>query len=315
MRPLLLIGIVFALWGCSKSDDLDIRLIFITVDKEIALEGGDTIRISAEVKDQDLNLIPGLELEFFANDVPLPDSNFITDKRGEFVLQAQYRGVESNRVTVRVVNLAADLEGLTLLYDGYQQLTTNDWSVSGNFSYEATIDRKSFPIDPTEVELLLDGTPTEQMGQFHFPEGGVRAFQARAGEVISNVIELEVRPEETFEEIVLPVIFHAYGIESPRASELRRFIDTLNNSFNRESFDLRDVLAGNVNPNAVNCHLRFELARNPPSGKRLAEPGLNLVINEDGQYPPLTAEVFAELEKQHVWDPEIFINVWLAEKL
>ena len=103
MRHFTLVVMTLALLGCSKSDGgLDIRLIFITVDKEIALENGDSIRIFAEVKDQELKLINGLELEFFADDVPLGDSIFITSKRGEFVLQARYNGVESNRVRVRI---------------------------------------------------------------------------------------------------------------------------------------------------------------------------------------------------------------------
>ena len=312
MRHFILVAITLALLGCSKSDDLDIRLIFISVDKEVALENGDTVRIFAEVKDQELDLINGLELEFFANDVPLGDSIFITGKRGEVVLQARYRGVESNRVTVRVVDLTQDLEGLNLLYQGYRKLTTNEWSISGDFSYEARIGGRTFPIDGTGIDLLLNGSPVNQTGQFHFPEEGIKDFQARSGSVLSNTVSIDVRPEKVFTEVVIPVIFHAYGV-SVLSTDVRNFIDTLNSSFFSTSFPREAVLSGDVNPNAVNCYIRFELARTPPPGFTLTEPGLNVISNEDGQFPPLTEATFVELERRHNWAPETFVNVWLAE--
>ncbi len=312
MKRSLLLALTLVVMGCSQSDMLDVRLVFISVDKDIALDERDQIVITAEVKDNDLNLIEGAAVQYFVDGAALNGNIFRPDKRGNYILSAEYQGVESNRVEVRVINVEQDVESINLIYDGYRYLTTNEWSISGNFSFEAVIDNKAFPLTAPEVQLFLQEEEVEERGQFHFLEAGRYDFQASFSGFESNTVSVEVRAQKKFDEVVIPVIFHVYGVE-PTSTQIRRLVDTLNNSFSKSIYLREEVINGLVNPNAVNCFIRFELAASPPEGREMQSPGLHIIASPNNEFPLLSQAAFTELENEHLWDPDQFINIWLAE--
>jgi hypothetical protein len=89
-------------------------------------------------------------------------------------------------------------------------------------------------------------------------------------------------------------------------------LDTLNRSFSSSALSKDRVLAGSLNPNAVNCYIKFVLAVTPPSGHKLSSPGFNLITTDDGEYPELTLTAFQKLEEENAWPPNQYINIWLA---
>ncbi len=309
----LSLTLLLLLHSCEKEEGLGVAFIFLEVDKNFALVEGDQIVMSTTVNDADFNQLQGISLEYLVDGIPLPDSIFRPTGRGTFELSARYKDIESKAEVVEVVDPALDLEELLLAYDGYTYLTTNDWSVTGNFSYAARIGENTFPINPPNLNLLLNGEEVAKDENFHFTEAGTQTFQARLDNFSSNTISVAVREEQVYEEIVIPVVFHTYDVDFTDQNK-KDMIDTLNKSFNRSNFSKERVLAGLSNPNTVNCYIRFELATSPPPGKTLTALGHNKIQTANGEYPVLTLDRFRELEAEEVWPYEEYLNFWFAEE-
>ena len=304
-------GFLFLI-SCSESESIQVEQIQITVDKDFAVVNMDSIRIQAEILGPSPEEIERLEIEYLVNGSPLAEAIFIPQESGNFELSARYESVESNRVSVEVFELEKDIESLTLNYEGYSLLTTQPWSITGTFSAEGKIGSRTFPIDWQALTFYANDEPLPTPQGHHFPEAGTYEIHAEIGEVRSNSSKLEVRPSQTYPLRVLPIVFHSYGVD-PSLQDLDKLIDTLNNSFNPEGFTRESVSSGLVNPNAVNFSLRFERAQDAPTGVRPTAPGLQVIPSTDGTFPSLTPARFQALEDEYGWDPDIYINVWLAD--
>ena len=311
MKPFHFLVLVALLVGCSKSDEPGIRQITISISQTLVEVGAPSITIAAEVIDEARNVVENPNLEFLANNTPLNGNSFNPDTRGTFIIQARIGEVVSNEVSVRVFDLAQDLDQLILNYGGSNYLTTTDWSLSGEFTFEARIDNVILPLTSPAVELRLNDTSTNQRGGFQFAEAGTATFQAFLNDKSSNPIEIEVRAEKEYDEIVLPIIFHTYQVDIG-VDEVNMLLDTLNNGFSPSSFPKSSVLAGKTSPNAVNTYVKFEVAQRSPDGLLLSVPGLNVIEGPIEDPQPLTEELFSVLDKAHSWDPNEYINVWIV---
>lgn len=304
---LLLIGLT----SCNEQTEIGPSFIFLTVDKNSALDEGDQIVITASVRDEDQNPIEGFELVFFANDQALDGSIFYPTTAGIYQLTARYKEIESRPVEVRVINLAQETDELILNYDGNLYLTTNPWSASGDFTYFARIEEDLFPVPENKVVLRLDGEPITQQGTFVFQEAGTPTFQASLNDLTSNEVQLQVRAEKNYATVTIPILFHDYG-SGINSQQIGSLLDTLNRSFSSSALSLDRVLAQELNPNAVDCKIQFELANSPPPDRRLNGPGLNVVPTPEGEYQAPTLALFQDLEVQNNWDPTQYINIWMA---
>jgi hypothetical protein len=86
----------------------------------------------------------------------------------------------------------------------------------------------------------------------------------------------------------------------------------LNRSFSASSLSKARTLNGSIDPNAVNCYIKFVAANEAPPGRKLDNPGLNVIQPENGEYPTLGLPNFQELEQANTWDPTTYVNVWIA---
>ncbi|MEO0337764.1 MAG: M43 family zinc metalloprotease [Bacteroidota bacterium] len=303
--------LLLGLFSCEDENDLRVDQILLSIDKDIVLIKEDTIRMEVQVKDKDFQDLAGVAVKYFANGSPLVDDLFIPSRRGRYQLSARYGDLESNIETVEVIDINLDMEELILEYDSYRYLTTNDWSISGDFSFQGRYKTSLFPLKPPSVTLLLNDAPVDLKGGFHFSEAGRYRFTGKTEQLTSNPIDIQVRDRKEFPEITIPVIFHVYNYEVSQ-NDINRLIDTLNNSFSKSSFTRAQVLSGAINPNAVNCYIKFEAVDKAEPGKRLAGAGLNIIHTADGEYPDLSLNYFQTLEEEHNYDPNQVINFWLA---
>ena len=298
--------------SCSESETFQVERIQIEVDKEFALVGQDSIRILTEIAGLSPAEIENLEIDYLVNNNPLPGTIFIPQESGNYELSARYKSVESNRISVDVFELEKDVESLIMDYEGYSLLTTHPWSLTGNFSVEGKIGSRAFPIPNKSLIFYVNGELLSSPNGLHFPKEGSYKIHAELAGIQSNSTTLDVRPEKIYPIRVLPVVFHSYGVEV-NSQDLNKLIDTLNNSFSRGNYSEALVLSGAVNPNAVDFFLQFERAQTPPEGVRPDAPGLQNIPSSDGTFPLLTLARFQALEEEYAWDPNTYINVWLAE--
>lgn len=310
-HPFLYFLVLLSLSTCNETTEIGPSFIFLTVDKALALDEGDQIEITASVRDEDQNILEGFELEYFANGQALDGPTFRPTVAGNYELTARYKEVESPGVNVRVVNLEQDVEELVLNYDGNPYLTTNPWSVSGNFNFFAKIGDQSFPLPKEKVALTQDGTPTTEQGNLLFSEAGTYTFQASLNTLTSNEVQLQVRAEKNYETVTIPIIFHDYGAGMSN-QQMFELLDTLNRSFSSNVMSLEGVLSGELSPNAVDCKIQFVLANDPPPNRNLNSAGRNVIPTPAGEYKAPTLEEFKALEAANGWDPNQYINIWMA---
>lgn len=307
-----LCGMCLLLFSCSDSEEEPtVQRIRIEVDKEAALSNSDTIRIQAEVLDGSSQPVENVSLAYFANGQALGSNEFIPSERGVYEITAQFESVESNAIQVEVFDKVEDLETLSLSYEGYSLLTTQEWSLTGNFLAEGRIGGLRFNMNESDVSFFINGQAVTELDGINFEEAGEYTVYAETPQVKSNEITLTVREEKIYPVRTLPIIFHNYGVELA-SGELLKLVDTLNATFNRARFSREDVLSGAVNPNAVNMFIRFELASDPPDGFVLVSPGLQNIPSPSNEFPELSLSRFHMLEDEYGWDPNTYVNIWLA---
>lgn len=310
-RPILGALLLFFCLSCDNEPTETIESIVISVDKTLALHRGDSIVIEAVAITSNSNVSTEDNFEYFANEVPLNGNVFYPDTRGDYTLTARFANIVSNEVTVQVADPAVDLTELIMVYEGMEYLTTKEWSLSGTFRFEGEVGGETYSIANPDIQLYHNGEVVSGYEHFHFETAGTVDVQAKLGLLESNIIQLQVRPEKTFDMVVIPVVFHCYG-EQLTQPQIDQLIDTLNGSFNRSTYSAELVKQGWVNPNAVDCFIRFEKALVPPLGFTLNEPGLHIVPTPNNEFPLLNLDQFRELEEAHSWPPETYVNIWMA---
>jgi len=148
---------------------------------------------------------------------------------------------------------------------------------------------------------------------FSTTETGVRKihFYAQGGNIRSNEYEISIRelPDESYEEIVYPVIFHVlipptssgptYSISS---EFLQERLDRINDIFNRKVTS---------DPNGGNAKITFKLAEYDEDGLPLLEKGkheVQLTSAMSDRY-----DYIDYIERRLIWNPMKYLNVWIAK--
>ena len=305
-RALLFILTCYLFFHCSEDLSTVVDDILLTVDKNVALSEGDTVRIMTEVHNHIDERLSGIPLTYYANDTKLDGPVFYPTAKGSYVIRAEYEDVVSKGQRVEVISLEDNITSLELRYEGNPWLTTEPWSMSGAFSFDVQVDNLNFQVSTRDITLLLDGSPVSDRSGFQFDQPGEYEFTAAFSNLQSQPITLHVREKLDLPEVTIPVIFHFYNLDIQQ-DQVRKLIDTLNSSFNISAYDPVEVMEGEVNPNAVNINVRFEEAMEAPDGFVLTAPGVH-VIRET-----IPGNLFSEIALANTWDPERYVNVWLAD--
>lgn len=140
-------------------------------------------------------------------------------------------------------------------------------------------------------------------------------FYAKSGELESNRLSVRIRklPEEDYEELVFPVIFHVLELAKKvgvptyeiTTESVEKNLERLNNVFN-------GLIA--TDPNGGNARIRFEAAKYNPSGMKLSDEGIHRVEVS-------SSEVFKEIDDYEdyvlrkksslIYDYRHYLNIWL----
>lgn len=166
-----------------------------------------------------------------------------------------------------------------------------------------------------ELKGNVYATTTDQPGK-------VLKFYAKGGNIKSNTLEVKIReiPDESYNEIVVPVIFHmllppataapSYDISS---EYLEKQLDQVSAIMNRKV---------TTDPNAGNAKIVFKLATFDINGVSLLEPGKNIhnisaaEITAMGTSSDINVAYKSYILKQKkaiIWDPNKYLNIWLTK--
>ena len=154
--------------------------------------------------------------------------------------------------------------------------------------------------------------------------GTVLTFYAKAGNIESEPLAITIRslPDESYEEIVVPVIFQmllpptssapTYDISEEYLEEVLKGV---NDVFNRRM---------TTDPNGGNVKLTFKLAEYNPSGVKLQERGKNIInlsaaniqtIEDESYYYDFSIgynNFIIRNKRTCIWDPTKYLNIWLT---
>lgn len=141
------------------------------------------------------------------------------------------------------------------------------------------------------------------------------SFYAQSGELESERLTIQIRklPEENYEELVFPVIFHvlnpAMQVGTPvykiTAEVVQRNIERLNNVFN-------GLIS--TDPNGGNVRIRFEAAKYDPAGIKLSDPGIHRWdISAEEYFEDIDEfETYILGKKGYlIYNYQHYLNIWL----
>lgn len=153
-------------------------------------------------------------------------------------------------------------------------------------------------------------------------------FYAKAGNVESNRLTVTIRqlPDESYEELVIPVIFHFLLPPASSGPSYDVSVEYLENVLQR----VNDVFNRRVtsDPNGGNVKVTFKLALYNNSGIRLQEPGKQTVelsrsnmsliesyADDNGSKMDVGYNKFImRYWSTFLWDPNKYLNIWVARK-
>ena len=259
-----------------------------------------------------INLIMGILLlaSCSPEDVTVKDFSVTGADIKALILRADHKTLLPNGVAKMEFHVLAFGEKELTKYTDVQKADTmyyNEESVK--VLYEIPSD-----LLPKDYIKVYDENGTELKDNiFSTTEPGVREirFYAQAGDVRSDDYEITIRelPDENYDEIVYPVIFHVlipppssgptYSISS---EFLQEKLDRINDIFNRKV---------TTDPNGGNAKISFRLAEYDEDGMPLVEKGKHEVQMSSALS---SKDSYVEyIESRLIWDPRQYLNIWIAK--
>lgn len=151
--------------------------------------------------------------------------------------------------------------------------------------------------------------------------GTVLQFYAKGGNLESNRLNITIRelPDESYEEVVVPVVFHILVPPATAAPGYDVSVEFLEKQLQRVS----DVFNRKIttDPNAGNAKIVFKLAAYDQNGLKMQEAGKNIVdisaadFTNMGTSSTKTTQYLAYIlakKKTILWDPNKYLNIWVA---
>lgn len=258
-----------------------------------------------------LNIIIGLGLlaSCSPDDIKILDNTVHIEDIKKIELRADHKTL------LPMEGLKMDFRVLAYSIKDFSKYSTEEKGDTVYFNEETVVDTFLIPNDMVPEGFLKvydeDGNELKDKS-FATTDPKLRTlhFQARAGDLKSNVVDIQIRelPDENYPEIVFPVIFHV--IVPPASSgpsyevttaDLQAKLDRMNNIFNRKV---------TTNPNGGNARIVFKLAEYDENGLLLTEKGKHAVqLTEDLDWDGYEEYINDRL----IWDPTKYLNVWLAK--
>ena len=321
---LLLITAALLFNACSENEDVGfedyydtylIFKVFLESDKFILFEGDPAVNFSATAIDERESNIVNFDYDVVVNNQDtLEGKSFLPQENGRYIFHAVVNGVESERITVDYID-PSQITNLELQYQGYDQLTTESHSVSGDFILLTKFDGRPFNVEITRSNIPLvinDADQVQSKSGLRFSEPGSYNVQAVFGNVTSNSINLTVRPAKSYDEIEMPVVFH-YVNKGINTTEVQKAINSYNDVFANSNISLNSdpELSQWDNPSWVNANMRFTLAPMTESNG-LIQDGIKFIDTEN---PINSIADLERLARTNSFDPNKFLNIYVTDDL
>lgn len=152
--------------------------------------------------------------------------------------------------------------------------------------------------------------------------GTVKQFYAKGGNLESERLSITIRelPDENYEEVVIPVVFHLLVPPATAAPSYDVSVELLERQLQRVSDAFNRKIT--TDPNAGNAKVVFKLATYDQTGLKMQEPGKNVenITAADftamGTSSTKTTQYLAYIlanSKRIIWDPNKYMNIWIAK--
>lgn len=213
-------------------------------------------------------------------------------------------------------NGISELEFTIRAYGGYKRYEEVKKIINGETVYQDSLVVDTFLIK--QDRLPLGGIKIHQEDGSVLPDGiftiasgagSIVTFYASAGERESELIEVALldTPTETYEEVIIPLVFHVV-----KTFDTRDFCDAITSEMLKAKLDHMNLAFANQihpDPNSIDSKIRFEMAKYNLDGKLLAEPGINRVDIGDADYEKSLEYIDQNLK----WDPSKYVNIWISK--
>lgn len=289
--------------------------VLISSDKNIFFEGDPPVTFTAVAFNETEVQIENFDFIIVINDTDtLEGKTFTPTETGRYFAHAVANNVESPVIPIDFIK-PSDINNLELNYQGYRHLTTEPWSVTGDFILTTNFPNRALDVEITKSNIPLtisDGRTTSNKEGIHFSEAGTYQVYVDFNGVKTESINIVVREAIDYEEINIPVVFH-YVNQNPSIDQIDKAIASYNDIFNNKNIQLNadDFLAQWDNPNWVNAGMSFSLV--PMSEiESLAFDGVNLINTTNSIETNTEFDVIA---RNNLFDPNKYLNIFVTEDI
>ena len=209
-------------------------------------------------------------------------------------------GVAELKFIVKVFNAVEDTRLIEEEVDGEIRVVEK--------TFRDTVALLAEQVDTSQIKIYKkDGTPVGWTFRTTDLSENAVEFQASYQGLESTVRKVDLRPvpEDVFEPITVPVIFHvvvpesmAHAYTSIHAEDVQKLIDRANRVFKN------DIIHA---PSSIDSKITFELATHDSWGNELEEKGIHRVDVSDETI--ITSYIKTSL----IWDTDRYLNIYISE--
>lgn len=183
---------------------------------------------------------------------------------------------------------------------------------------------------PANVIKLYEKNSNKEVSDFIYSAksnipGSQLTFYAEVNGLKSNELNISVReiPDESYDEIVIPVIFHIVLPPPSSTPTYEISVDYLEKTLKR----VNDIFNRRVttDPNGGNAKITFKLAQYNGVGVKLQEAGKDVIVLSKSDITAIGTSTNASQgyrtfmmksssnRRTFIWDPEKYLNIWVTK--
>lgn len=285
----------------------------------ITANGRDTLVLSAMAYNEQGLRIDTAGFEIFHNNRKITQQDFATTEPGEHEFVARLGQLSSDTLTIEALHAGEITQTITRV-----EISASTELIIADGKSSTMVRFTCFGADGQEINdhsdwtLYVNGKAVEGQQLTSKSPGQLRVV-AKIGEVESNELVIQARPDKYYEIVTIPLVFHighfgesvGSGANIP-TSLVKKILDDLNRAYANEF--------GSTNPNAVDMRVRFRFAHADEHGKSFTEAGViryNLTTYDQGHGNNTAFNRALGLAEWRAWqeaaylDPASYYNVWL----
>jgi hypothetical protein len=161
-------------------------------------------------------------------------------------------------------------------------------------------DRLGNAVEVSGWKILANG---EKVSKDFKPENaGSYEVWGKLGAYISDTVLIEAVVQKDYERVDFDMVVHVVNLPDLDLELIYESYQHANNAYSNK--------LGSENPNAQNVNFHFNLVDKDPEGNLLVNPG---IYEEENIPADVTLADLQAIKKKRQWNPDQYINVWIAE--